>query len=58
MTDESLELACEVMSEYINSKDPIGYTKDALMNSLGLDEETATELANEAYKEWLEAYSG
>lgn len=58
MTDENLELACEVMGEFINSKDPIGYTKNVLMNSIGLDEETATELAKEAYKEWLEAYSG
>lgn len=58
MTDENLELATKVMGEFINSKDPIGYTKDALVKLLGFEEEMADELANVAYKEWLEAYSG
>jgi hypothetical protein len=58
MTDENLELTTKMMGKYINSKDPVGYTKDELVSSLGFDEEAATELAKEAYKEWLEAYSG
>ncbi len=58
MTDEDLELTTKMMGKYINSNDPIGYTKDELVSSFGFDDEAATELAKEAYKEWLEAYSG
>ncbi len=58
MTEEDLELAYKVMGAFINTKDPTGYTKDELVSNLGFDEEAATELAKEAYKEWLEAYSG
>lgn len=58
MTDKNLELATKVMGEYINSKDPKGYTKEALVKLLGFEEEMAAELSEAAYKEWLEAYSG
>ena len=58
MTEEDYDLATKMMGKYINSKDPVGYTKDELVSNLGFDEEAATELAKEAYKEWLEAYSG
>jgi len=58
MSDKNLELAISVMGEYINSKDPKGYTKEALMKLLEFDEATATKLAEAAYKEWMDAYSG
>ena len=58
MTDENYDLATKVMGKYINSKDPIEYTKDELMSILLVGEDVAGELANLAYKEWLDAYSG
>lgn len=58
MTDENYDLATKVMGKYINSKDPIEYTKDELISVLLIDEEVAAELAKMAYKEWLDAYSG
>lgn len=58
MTDEDYNLATKMMGKYINSKDPVRYTKDELMSSLGFDEEAAMELSKEAYKGWLDAYSG
>jgi hypothetical protein len=58
MTDENLELATKVMGEYINSKDPKGHAKEALMKLLGFEEDMAAELADAAYKEWMEAYGG
>lgn len=56
MTDEDLELAYKVMGMFINSVDPKRYTIDNLMIRHAYDEETATRLANDAYKEWSQAY--
>ena len=58
MQDENLELAIIVMSDFIGSNDAKGYTKEILVDDYGFDEETANELVEAAWKEWVEAYTG
>jgi hypothetical protein len=56
MSDDNLELAYKIMGMFINSHYPKEYTKDTLMNTYDIDEASATELAEAAYREWSEAY--
>lgn len=58
MSDENLELAYKVMGMFINSQYPKKYTADTLMNTYEIEESLAEQLAEAAYKEWSEAYSG
>jgi hypothetical protein len=56
MSEENLELAYKVMGAFIKTKDPKGYTKDALVISYEIEPELAEELVDAAYREWSEAY--
>jgi hypothetical protein len=56
MNEEDLELACDVMGQFINSKDPKFYTKETLINAYDYGDEDATELTDAAYREWSQAY--
>lgn len=56
MSDDNLELAYKVMGAFIKTKDPVGYTKNELMNIYEIEPELAAELAASAYREWSEAY--
>jgi hypothetical protein len=56
MNEENLKLAYKVMGAFINSKNPKGYTKDALMDFYKMPEDLAEELTNAAYIEWSDAY--
>jgi hypothetical protein len=58
MQDKNLKLAISIMSDFIGSNDTKEYTKEVLVDDYGFDEETATELAEAAWKEWVEAYTG
>jgi len=58
MQDADVETATTVMGKFIGSNDTKEYTKWELMKDHGFDEEQATELAEIAWKEWVEAYTG
>lgn len=57
MNEENLSLATRIMGDFINSRDPIGYTKDTLMTYHRFDEDLAVKLSDTAYKEWVDAYT-
>jgi hypothetical protein len=55
---DDLKIAVDIMAQYIGSRDAKRYTKETLMKSYGFDEPIAEDLTKNAWKEWVEAYSG
>ena len=55
--NDNQKLAVKVMGQYIGSRDAKGYTKETLIKAYGFDGQLADELTQDAWKEWMDAYS-